>query len=140
MTCRRLKRVICLHVGESGTGQDAHAFNQEKKQIKQDAEEVVAKKIFASQSELLSLWQEMEAQQTFEAKLVKAIDTLEGRLQAIEYLREAPYYDPQHLEFNRTYKVEIFAIDPYFKELLAALLAESERIYNSKPHQRTLLG
>ncbi len=132
-------------LGESGTGKDSHAFNTAKAKDKNQLEESAAEKIFAKLGdseggELLEVWQEIEKQETFEARLVKAIDALEGRIQAWQYLKDAPYQTTEHHEFNKTYKVDLFKIDPALEEIWNDLLFELENTFKNKIHTKTIEG
>jgi len=114
-------------LGEKGTGEDAHPYNEEAAQKKRDAEEAAAQEIFGQLpeeqgQEFYGLWREYERQDSFEAKLVKAIDRIEGKLQALEYTKGNVY--KQHQQFNVTYGNETYSIDPAIEELGMAVVEE----------------
>src|SRR5690606_19600213 len=72
-------------LGTDGSGQDSHAYNQSKADEKFDREKAAAQEIFNKlpkdqAEELFELWLEFENQSSFEARVVKAIDKLEGKL------------------------------------------------------------
>jgi len=107
-------------LGSDGTGKDSHAYNKEVSDAKFEREKEAAQNIFKNlsepeSSEMFKLWLEFEEQSSFESKVVKAIDKLEGKFQCAEYLPEASF--KEHQKFNVTYGVETFEVDPFIKEL-----------------------
>lgn len=107
-------------LGSDGTGNDAHLYNKKAADEKYEKENDAAKKIFFELSndqgqELYDLWLEHEKQETFESKVVKALDKLEGKLQAAEYTKGVMF--EKHLEFSLKYGEELFDIDPVFDKL-----------------------
>lgn len=114
-------------LGSDGTGKDSHAYNKDVAEQKFQKEKEAAQKIFGELpkeqgAELFGLWLEFEAQASFEAKVVVAIDKLEGKLQASEYLNGVMFKEHQH--FNLTYRAELFDADPAVKELSDLILSE----------------
>lgn len=76
-------------LGSDGTGKDSHAYDTVKAEEKFQKEREAAEQIFgelpeAQGRELLGLWLEFEAQESYEAKIVVAVDKLEAKLQASE--------------------------------------------------------
>ena len=119
-------------LGSDGTGKDSHAYNKSAAERKFQMEKEAAEKIFAELpkqqgDELLELWLEFESQKSFEAKVVMAVDKLEGKLQAAEYLQGAMF--KEHLDFNLTYRVEMYKVDPVLKELGDLILNEFKEGY-----------
>ncbi len=125
-------------MGESGTGDDGHAFNKQKADLKFDNEKEAAKIIFKKLPDDLhgyyhGLWLEFEEQKSYEAKVVRAIDKLEGKLQAYQ-MTGGKFYQTHH-KFNMKYGVETFTADPIIKELGDLLLKEMEDNFTEyKPH------
>ena len=73
-----------------------------------------------------ALFEEMDAQQTLEAKIYKALD----RMEAIQSHNESDpaTWLPLEYELNLTYGVSNAAFHPYLKELRAEMLRETEAI------------
>ena len=72
---------------------------------------------------LHALYEEMDAQQTMEAKIYKALDKMEAVLQH----NEAPLstWIPREYDLNRTYGFEQAACAPYLMELREAMLQDT---------------
>lgn len=107
-------------LGTDGTGRDSHAYNAQKAQEKFEAEKKAARKIFDrlppdQADEFYNLWLEFEAQISFEAKVVKALDRIEGKLQAFEYSGGNLF--KEHMKFSLTYGVETYSVDPAIEKL-----------------------
>lgn len=116
-------------LGSDGTGNDSHAYNTVAREQKSEREKAAAEIIFnklpePEAKELYTLWLEIEAQTSFEARLVKAIDKFEGKLQAVEYTGNA--FFKEHYDFTRKYGVETWDVDPILKELGETLLKDME--------------
>jgi 5'-deoxynucleotidase YfbR-like HD superfamily hydrolase len=114
-------------LGSDGTGNDSHAYNNDVSLKKFEAEKAASVEIFGKlpkkqTQEMYDLWLEYEKQDCFEAKVVKAIDRFEGKLQASEY-RNGIWFK-EHLEWTLTYGEEKFAIDGALQELLHILQKE----------------
>lgn len=119
-------------LGSDGTGNDSHLYNEKAAEEKYKKEDAAAKEIFSKLSkdqgqELYDLWLEHEKQETFEAKIVKALDKLEGKLQAAEYTKDGIF--EKHLEFSLKYGEGFFDIDPVFKKLNAMVRDEFTKDY-----------
>ena len=98
-------------LGSDGTGNDSHAYSDEASKIKYEAEKAASLEIFGmlpetQAKELHNLWFEFEAQSCFEAKVVKAIDKFEGKLQASEY-RNGSWFIPGRLHTERNHLLSI---------------------------------
>lgn len=111
-------------LGTDGTGQDSHAYNAEAAGKKHEAEKLAAKEIFnrlpqPHGDDLYRLWLEYEEQKSFEAQVVKALDKIEGKLQALEYSQGNVF--KKHLDFNIKYGVETYDVDPLIQEIGAKL-------------------
>lgn len=128
-------------LGSDGTGNDSHAYNKQIAQQKFEEEKKAARDIFnklpkESSDELYKLWLEFEEQASFEAKLVKAIDKFEGKLQSLEYTRGCVHKD--HLAFALTYGVRAFEVDPAMKALGDLVLRETEGQFKEFTAPRSL--
>lgn len=128
-------------MGKSGTGEDGHAYDEEMAEDKFDREKQAAKEIFGMLPEDLAdefyeLWIEFEEQKTHEALVVRAIDKLEGKLQA--YQMTGGTFKEVHHGFNMKYGVETFKVDPSIEELGDMLLDEMKenfQVYNPEPEK-----
>lgn len=114
-------------MGESGTGEDGHAFDDDMADSKFEREKQAAKEIFGKlpddlAAEFYELWLDFEEQQTHEAQIVRAIDKWEGKLQA--YQMTGGTFNEERHEFNMKYGVETFKVDPSIEELGDMLLKE----------------
>jgi putative hydrolase of HD superfamily len=119
-------------IGEDGTGQQTHAYNKAVQQARHLNEKQAAEQLFGQLptdigEELLRLWLEYEEQQTFEAKVVKAIDKFEGKLQVLEWTKGQMF--PQHWAFTEGYGVESAQADPALAELMELLICELRELY-----------
>jgi len=119
-------------LGTDGTGKDSHAYSQKKAEEKFENEKAAAQEIFAKlpegqAQELLELWLEFEKQESFESKVVKAIDKLEARLQAFEYTKGI--FIKEHFQFTSTYGVKTSSVDPAIQEFADILSKELEENY-----------
>ncbi len=118
-------------LGSDGTGKDGHHYNEAVAAKRYEEEKAAAKKIFSqlpdTGEELYKLWIEFEEQKTFEAQVVKAMDKLEGKLQAAEYLGGVMF--KEHLPFNLAYGIKYFEVDPAVKELSELVLKEFTNNY-----------
>ena len=96
-------------MGSDGMGSDSHAYNAKVAEARKITEEEAATALFgmlpgALAGEFLEHWQEFEAQQCLEAKVVKALDRIECMLQVLEY-RDGHMFS-EHLEFTISYGME----------------------------------
>jgi len=119
-------------LGSDGTGSDSHAYDRDKASEKFNKENQAAENIFSKlpssqASELHDLWLEFESQSSYEAKLVKALDKLEGKLQAYEYTKGVVF--PKHRDFNLAYGVESYKMDPATEEFGEILLNKMKEDY-----------
>ncbi len=120
-------------LGEDGTGKHTHAFNQHVAHKRSVKEQQAAKELFGMLSdtkaqELLSLWQEFEDQQAFEARVIKSLDRIEALLQVLQY--RGGHLFPGHLEFNITYGLKGSDVDPAvhkFGQLIAQKMRDQYR-------------
>ena len=95
-------------------------------------EEAAAQEIFAKlpekkAKEFYDLWLEFEKQECYEAKIVKAIDKLEGKLQAYEYRKGEMF--KEHFDFTVAYGIETYQVDPALKEFGDVLRTKFEENY-----------
>ncbi len=74
-------------------------------------------------SELTALFAEMDAMETPEARLYKALDKLEAVIQHNE--SDISTWIPREYELNQTYAIENAAEFPYLKELRAMMLEDT---------------
>ncbi len=114
-------------LGTDGTGKDSHAYNTDMAEAKFEREKEAAEEIFGKLPKeeaeaLYALWLEYEDQASYEAKVIKALDRFEGKLQTLEYTNGVIF--KEHLAFAETYGTDTFNIDPALKELEAVLLEE----------------
>ena len=119
-------------LGSDGTGNDSHAYNKDASEVKFKSENSAAKEIFAKlpeykAKEFYDLWLEFEKQECYEAKIVKAIDKLEGKLQAYEYSKGVVF--KEHYDFMLTYGVASYKADPALEEFGDILLKKFEQDY-----------
>ncbi|MEK7530901.1 MAG: HD domain-containing protein [Patescibacteria group bacterium] len=119
-------------LGVSGTGEDSHAFNdvlaEEKFEREKSAAEIIFSKLPNVDAEaLMTYWLEFENQSSYEARVVKALDKFEGKLQCIEYTKSVMF--KTHYDFTMRYGVDTFAVDPTIKELGDILLNELDTNY-----------
>lgn len=119
-------------LGSDGTGNDSHAYNEGASQQKFEAEKEASLEIFGTllesqATELHDLWIEYEKQECFEAKVVKAIDKFEGKLQASEYRNGSWFKD--HFTWTLAYGKNAFTIDPVFQELMDVLKVQMGETY-----------
>jgi len=119
-------------LGTDGTGKNSHAYSKEASVAKFQSENSAAQEIFAKlpekkAKEFYDLWFEFEKQECYEAKIVKAIDKLEGKLQAFEYSRGEVF--KEHYDFMLAYGVESYKADPALQEFGDVLHATFEENY-----------
>lgn len=119
-------------LGSDGTGNDSHAYNEAASLQKFESEKSAAFEIFnklgeTQAKELYNLWMEYERQDSFEAKVVKAIDKFEGKLQASEYRQGSWFKD--HFAWTLAYGKEAFIVDPALQELMDVLAQDMEDNY-----------
>lgn len=117
-------------LGKDGTGQDSHAYNKAIAKKRQALEKKASKKIFGElptqqATELFALWLEYEDQASFEARIVKAMDRIEGKIQAFQYMKGR--FVKKHLEFNLTYGKETFSADEAVEDFGEVVLEEFRR-------------
>jgi len=119
-------RMCLIHdFGEAVTG-DIPAFlkTEEHEQAEKEAVDALLQKLPPEiQGEFSSLFKEMQAMQTEEAKLYKALDNMEAVLSH----NEAPIstWLPREYEENLTYGQENAAFSPWTKQLRKALRQDS---------------
>lgn len=106
-------------LGESGTGEDSHAYNQIIQVARHTDEKSAAKIIFAkldstNGEDLYELWLEIETLANFEAKVVKALDKIEAMSQVLEWRQGKMFKD--HLEFTTKYGSKGSDVDPAITE------------------------
>lgn len=119
-------------LGSDGTGNDSHAYSDEAALQKFESEKSAALEIFnklpSNQAhQLYDLWMEYEKQDSFESKVVKAIDKFEGKLQASEYRQGSWFKD--HFAWTLAYGKEAFTVDPALQELIGVLAQDMENTY-----------
>lgn len=120
-------------LGSDGTGRDAHVYNSQVAAEKHHDEAAAAQTIFGmlpddQRAELLALWHEFEEQKTYESQVVKALDKIEGKLQAHEYTHGTMV--PKHYDFSIKYGIETYGADPAIEELGRILDTEMTRSFN----------
>ena len=75
-------------------------------------------------TEMRALYEEMAARETLEAKIYKAMDSLEAVIQHNE--SDIATWEPHEYELNRTYAYDRVQFSEYMKDLRAAIRAETE--------------
>ena len=75
-------------------------------------------------TEMRALYDEMAARETLEARIYKAMDSLEAVIQHNE--SDISTWEPHEYELNRTYAYDRVAFSDYMKELRAAIRQETE--------------
>ena len=75
-------------------------------------------------TEMRALYAEMAARETLEAKIYKAMDSLEAVIQHNE--SDIATWEPHEYELNRTYAYDRVQFSEYMKDLRAAIRAETE--------------
>ena len=102
-------------LGESGTGDDSHSFNEKIAKERFKRERNAAEKIFLPLGEdgqkFYDLWLECEEKQSFEAKVVKALDKIEALLQILSWTDGRMF--KKHLDFTILYSERALGIDPF---------------------------
>ena len=106
-------------MGQDGTGLDTYAYDKQKADARSEKERKAAEQLFGNlddkkRSELLGLWHEYENQESFEAKVIKALDKIECMLQVLEY-RNGEMFEA-HKDFTIQYGLKYADIDPAIKE------------------------
>ena len=81
-------------------------------------------------SEMRALYDEMSARQTLEAKIYKAMDSLEAVIQHNE--SDIATWEPHEYELNRTYAYDRVAFSDYMQQLRAAIREETEEKIQSE--------
>jgi putative hydrolase of HD superfamily len=119
-------------LGSDGTGKDAHSYNDELKKERHEAEKNAAREIFGKLSEeknkeLMDLWLEYEKQESFEARVVKALDRIEATLQVLEYRNGHMF--PKHLEFSMDYSLKDVNADPAIYQFGLMIVDEMRKRY-----------
>lgn len=119
-------------LGTDGTGNDSHAYSEDASKRKYEAEKAASLEIFGKlpqeqATELNDLWHEYEKQECFEAKIIKAIDKFEGKLQASEY-RQGSWFK-EHFAWTLAYGKETFTTDPALQELMDVLAEDMHSNY-----------
>ena len=122
----RVMRMCLIHdLGEAFTG-DIPVF--EKTAAHEEREEQLLNEWVSSlpapcRGELRALYDEMNARETLEAKIYKAIDSMEAVIQH----NESPIdtWEPHEYELNKTYAFDRMAFSPYMMELRQAILEDT---------------
>ena len=106
-------------LGESGTGDDSHSFNEKIAEERFKRELEAAKKIFLPLGDdgqkFYELWLESEKKESFEAKVVKALDKIEALLQILSWTDGRMF--KKHLDFTVLYSRRALGVDPFIDEL-----------------------
>lgn len=76
-------------------------------------------------TDMAALYAEMNALETTEAKLYKALDKLEAVIQHNESPLDT--WEPLEYDLNRTYAFDAVAFSPYLKALRSEILADTEQ-------------
>jgi putative hydrolase of HD superfamily len=124
-------------MGNTGTGQDSHAYNKQKQKERFSKEEQAARQLFYKLDEkkgheLYHLWLEYEKQEVYEAKIIKALDRIEALLQVLEYRKGNMF--KQHLDFTIKYCTEKTIFEPILNEFaieIAGKMKENFKEYKN---------
>ena len=81
-------------------------------------------------TEMRALYAEMAARETLEAKIYKAMDSLEAVIQHNE--SDIATWEPHEYELNRTYAYDRVAFSDYMQRLRAAIRQETEEKIQGK--------
>ena len=121
-----LKMLLIHDLGEAFTG-DIPTFEKTEADEETEARRLSAwvESLPEKESrEMAALYAEMEARETVEAKIYKAIDGMEALLQHNE--SELSTWLPLEYDLQRTYAWERVEFSPYLKEVREALLEDTE--------------
>ena len=123
-------------LGTDGKGKGSHAIDEDIAQKKYEDEKRAAKKIFGQlpvkqAEEIYALWLEYEEQASLEARIIKAIDRIEGKLQSIELAGK--HMVPDHVEFTMNYGVTLCDVDPAIAKLMKTVLQELQNQSQKDP-------
>ena len=130
-----IKMCLIHDMGEAFTG-DIPAFE------KTPADEEIEKGLLLDwvkslpapyNSEMLGLYREMEERQTLEAKLFKALDSLEAVIQHNE--ADLSTWSDNEYELNLTYAEDKCEFSPYLKELRKTIKKETMDKISQKPRK-----
>ena len=127
-------RMCIIHdLGEAFTG-DIPAFNKSEADTKKEDELLFAWVKTLPEAyceEMLALYEEMNALETQEAKLYKAMDSLEAVIQHNE--SDISTWTKDEREFNLVYAFDKVAFSPYLTKLREVMKEESlEKLRNQK--------
>lgn len=133
------EKLLCMclihDLGECFTG-DIPAFRKTEEDRKREEallDDWVGSLPAPLSGELAALYREMEAQQTPEAKLYKALDKLEAVIQH----NESPIstWEENEYELNKTYAFDAVAFSPWLTALRREILADTlEKIEKEETH------
>jgi putative hydrolase of HD superfamily len=122
-------------LGKDGTGRYAHAFNAELRKKKQIREKKAMKTIVKTlgavrRKHVWRLWEEYERQDTFEARVVRALDTLEADLQILEYLQGKMM--AEHFTFTEKYlRQRVMGIDPFLDQMAEFIVEKFKKKFKN---------
>lgn len=114
-------------MGDDGTGKNAHSYNPVIAAERHERERAAAEEIFSKLPDddrvrFLALWNECEAQSSFEARVIKALDKIEATIEAIHYQNGNMY--PEHVEFCIAYCLKYADVDPAVRAFADTTLNE----------------
>lgn len=130
----KVMRMCLIHdLGEAFTGDIPSFYKtkadeaQEEKMLQDWIKSLPGEK----SAEMGSLYREMDAQQTLEAKIYKTLDNLEAVVQ--HNFSDISTWLPNEYELNQTYAQERVKFSPYFTQLRKEILKDTlEKIENAK--------
>ena len=120
-----IKMCLIHDLGECFTG-DIPTFDKTKADEEQEKsllQEWVDTLPAPFREEMTALYQEMEARQTVEAKIYKALDNMESVIQHNE--ADIKTWADHEYELNLTYGVDKASFSPYLRELREAMKQET---------------
>jgi putative hydrolase of HD superfamily len=120
-------------LGTDGTGMDSHAYNYIAAQQKDQAEWEAIRTLVSPlplpiREELIDLWAEFAEQATFESRVVKALDKIEGKLQMLQYTEGHMY--KEHFDFSVSYGIEACQCDPALAEWMNFVVQKMKQVYH----------
>lgn len=114
-------------MGEDGLGKGSHSYDKNIAMQQSIVEADAANKLFSvlpekEKKHLLELWQEFDSLQSYEAKVVKALDRIECMIQVLEYRRGHMFSN--HLDFTIKHAMQYKHVDPFIEQFGEYVVSE----------------
>ena len=129
---RTMKMILIHDIPEIRTGDiplmsDLRKEKDFAKQKSQNEKQVFSEMFSGYSQEFLEIFQEFEAKETIEARLVNNLDRIEGAFQAYEYFREIGSISQEHLQtaLERWEKGTIRGVDTFLESILDDIKARA---------------